>query len=291
MSWQASAWAKKCRPRSPTHRLVMLVAADFAAVKAAAIGLTVPEGWAVCWAGIDEIADDCGLSGRTVKRVLAELATDGFIRRDHRNAPNSRYGDPGQPKTIRTTDAIWFNYAQPFLSSPPNEAKHAAKVRAGRLGGKVSAARRSAERDAARDARDVSVAALFGSLGEPPPGPPEPVPQVTACLALGDNVLAPQVTPSFTAKPTEEPPVNRQNLACVSRVQTARARPEEDHPKLAEPDGEPTQEPPNPVPVPAPRPAHTRPLGRRPRRAWIDDGTPEPARYRRDPGDTERSRE
>ncbi len=37
-----------------------------------------------------------------------------------------------------------------------------------------------------------------------------------------------------------------------------------------------------------PLPRGPRPPGARPRRAWVDDGTPEPARYRRDPDDAER---
>lgn len=277
MSWQAAGWAKKCRPHSPTHKLALIVAADYASEKAGAIGITVPDGWAVCWAGIDEIAADCGVSPRTVIRLFADLERDDFIRRDRRYARNPRWGQPGQPKTVRTTDAVWFNYARPYVTAPPDEAKRSAKARAGRLGGKVSAARRAAERETARAAQDIAAAAVSEALGGPPDAPPEPPPQVTPCLALGDNVIGPQVTPSFTAKPTVEPPVNRQNLSRVSQVQTARETNAEDHSMSAKTPAAPA------AAALALRPHHSQPPSRRPRRPWIDDGTPEPARYRRPP--------
>lgn len=278
MSWQASGWAKKCRAHSPTHKLVLLVTADYATDKAGAIGVHVPDGQAVCWAGIDEIAVDCDMSPRTVIRVLADLETGGFIRRDRRYGRNPRAGLPGQPNMVRTTDAIWFDYSRPYVTAPPNEAKQAAKARAGRLGGKVSAARRSAEREAARAAHDTAATALFGALAEPP----EAVPQVTACSPLGDNVLGPQVTPSFTAEPTTEPPINRQERRAPSASpDRAREAPEQDQPMPSKTAGPPAGAPPTGPSRPRHANGRTAPLRRR--RAWVDDGAPEPARYRRPP--------
>lgn len=104
----AAGWVSNSRFGSSNRKLVMLVVAGFATEDASAIGITVPEGWAVCWASITRIAADAELSPSTVRRVLADMETAGVIRRQHRGR---KHGFGG-----RTTDAIWVEYARPFFT-------------------------------------------------------------------------------------------------------------------------------------------------------------------------------
>lgn len=280
MSWQASGWAKKCRTASPTHKLVLLIVADYATDKAGAIGITVPDGHAVSWAGIDEIALDCDMSPRTVIRVLADLQRDDFIRRDRRYVRNPRYGQCDQPQMIRTTDAIWIDYSRAYVTSRPDEARHAAKVRAGRAGGRVSAKVR-ADRRAALDAQ---MKAAADSLNPPPGPPPDPAEGGSLTChpasALDDILLGAQVTPSFTAEPTGNLQITDRDSVALSATDRACEAPEKDHPSQL------VETPAGTAPSSrAPRPAGgARHRNRRPRRAWVNDGTgSEPARYRRPP--------
>lgn len=108
MSWAAAAWVSGSRFGSANRKLVMLVVAGYATEDASAIGITVPEGWAVCWASIARIAADAELSPATVRRVLSDMEAAGVIRRQHRGR---KHGFGG-----RTTDAIWIEYGRLFVT-------------------------------------------------------------------------------------------------------------------------------------------------------------------------------
>jgi hypothetical protein len=270
MSWQASGWAKKCRTPSPTHKLALLVAADYATDKAGAIGLVVPDGSAVCWASIEEIALDCDVSPRTIGRIFADLERDGLIRRDRRYVRNPRVGQAGQPAMVRTTDAIWIDYARPYVIVPPDEKKIAAKARAGRAGGKVSA-----ERRAARVAGQQRMAAAAASLDPAGPGPAEPDPGSLTrhpAAPLGDILLAPQATPSVRAEPSGNLQITDRDHVGGATTDRARGAPQQ-------PDVDPEVGRPNAAPAatagPRRSPAQIRAAALARSRADRRPGTPE----------------
>lgn len=108
MSWMAAGWVSNSRFGSANRKVVMLVVAGYSTEDASGIGIDVPEGWAVCWASVARIAADAELSPATVRRVLADMEAVGVIRRQHRGR---KFGIGG-----RTTDAIWIEYARPFVT-------------------------------------------------------------------------------------------------------------------------------------------------------------------------------
>jgi ribosomal protein S25 len=107
MSWMAAGWVKHCRLGGASRKAVMLVIADYATENGDAVGVDVPEGSAVCWAGIAEIAANAEVGASTVRRILADLEGAGVIRRMHRGR---RWGIGG-----RSTDLIYIEYARPFM--------------------------------------------------------------------------------------------------------------------------------------------------------------------------------
>lgn len=109
MSWRATALVKQCRLRSPIRKAVMLVVADFCSERADALGVDVPEGWSVCWAGVQSIADDAEVDERTVKRVLADMREPGLIRTTRRHDPRTGY---------RLDDAVWLELNRQPLVLP-----------------------------------------------------------------------------------------------------------------------------------------------------------------------------
>jgi hypothetical protein len=113
MSWKANAWIQGCRIGGGNVKAVMYTVSNFCTEKGGAVGVEVAEGFSVCWASIDEIADDAECSTRTVKRVLADMQAASVIRRDKRR---DRWGH-------RTTDLIWIEWARPFivLTGPTSE--------------------------------------------------------------------------------------------------------------------------------------------------------------------------
>lgn len=108
MSWMAAGWIKHCRLGSPVRKAVMLVVADFATEDGSAIGVDVPEGQAVCWAKVSVIAEYAEVGESTARRVLTDMEAAGVIRRVHRG----RHGGYGG----RTTDAVYLEYARPFVT-------------------------------------------------------------------------------------------------------------------------------------------------------------------------------
>jgi hypothetical protein len=104
----AAGWVSNSRFGSANRKLVLLVVAGYATEDASAIGIDVPDGWAVCWASITRIAEDAELSPATVRRVLGEMEAAGVIRRQHRGRKTGFGG--------RTTDAIWVEYGRPFVT-------------------------------------------------------------------------------------------------------------------------------------------------------------------------------
>lgn len=104
MSWMVSGWIKKSRLGSGPRKGVMLVVADYCTEDGRQVGVEIPEGWAVCWAGIDLIAAEAEVSERTVRRVLDDMEAAGVIRRDRRH----------DPRGYRTYDFIWVEYARAF---------------------------------------------------------------------------------------------------------------------------------------------------------------------------------
>jgi hypothetical protein len=102
VSWRASAWVKLCRLGSVYRKAVLLVVADFASDKLGPDGGTVPEGHAVCWAGLAEVAAAAEVDERTVRRVLRDMEAATVVRRERRH---DREGH-------RTTDAIWIHYGR-----------------------------------------------------------------------------------------------------------------------------------------------------------------------------------
>lgn len=83
----------------------MLVVADYCTEDGRAVGVDIPEGWAVCWAGIDTIAAESEYQERTVRRVLDDMEAAGVIRRERRT------GDRG----YRQFDLIWVEHARRFV--------------------------------------------------------------------------------------------------------------------------------------------------------------------------------
>lgn len=117
MSWMAAGWVKHCRLGSANRKSVMLVIADYATENGDAVGVEVPEGSAVCWAGISEIAASAEVGESTVRRILTDLEAAGVIRRAKRGR---RWGIGG-----RTTDLIYIEYARPFMTLEPLRSQRA----------------------------------------------------------------------------------------------------------------------------------------------------------------------
>lgn len=107
MSWMAAGWVKHCRLGNANRKAVMLVIADYSTEDGSAVGVTVPEGNAVCWAGIAEIARNAEVGESTCRRILVDMETAGVIRRQKRGRA---WGVGG-----RTTDLIFLDYARPFM--------------------------------------------------------------------------------------------------------------------------------------------------------------------------------
>lgn len=104
MSWMVSAWIKKSKLGSGTRKGVMLVVADYCTEKAENIGIAIPDGWAVCWAGVETIAAEAEVSERTVRRVLDDMEAAGIVRRERRT----------DGRGWRTFDFIWIEHARMF---------------------------------------------------------------------------------------------------------------------------------------------------------------------------------
>lgn len=104
MSWMASGWVKKSKLGSGTRKGVMLVVADYCTEDAKQLGVAVPEGHTVCWAGIDVIAVEAEVSERTVRRVLEDMEAAGVIRRERRH----------DGRGWRVHDLIWLEYGRLF---------------------------------------------------------------------------------------------------------------------------------------------------------------------------------
>jgi len=104
MSWMASGWVKKSTLGSGTRKAVMLVVADYCTEDAAALRIDVPDGWAVCWAGLDVIAKDAEVNERTVRRVLDDMEAAGVVRRERRHDEHG----------WRAHDLIWLEYGRRF---------------------------------------------------------------------------------------------------------------------------------------------------------------------------------
>ncbi len=98
MSWPATNWAKLCRLGGPSRKAVLLVTADYANDDKGPDGEPVPDGWAICWASLDLIADGAEVSERTVRRIYADLEAAGVIKRKRRH---DRRG-------YRISDAVWL---------------------------------------------------------------------------------------------------------------------------------------------------------------------------------------
>jgi hypothetical protein len=105
MSWMVSGWIKNCVLGSGTRKGVMLTIADYCTEDAESIGVSIPEGWSVCWAGIETIAAKAEFTPRTVRRVLDEMEDAGVIRRERRH---DRFGH-------RAFDLIWIEHARRFV--------------------------------------------------------------------------------------------------------------------------------------------------------------------------------
>lgn len=97
MSVEAIVWAKRTRFGSPHKKLIVLVLADYA-----------DEAWS-CFPGQVLIADQTELGERTVRRLLAELESDGVIRREHRQRPDGS----------RTSDRIYLAGGTPESTENP----------------------------------------------------------------------------------------------------------------------------------------------------------------------------
>jgi hypothetical protein len=171
MSWMAAGWVKHCRLGSAARKAVMLVVADFATEDGSAIGVDVPDGSAVCWASIAAIAEHAEVGASTARRVLTDMEAAGVIRRSHRGR---RYGTGG-----RTTDAIWLEYARPFVNL--------ARLPLAESGKPVD--------DGQPSAVDDGTAGDGLALSEPG----------VSARSAGDLVLAGE-----QSEPTREPPTNRQ---------------------------------------------------------------------------------
>lgn len=100
----ASGWVKKSTLGSGTRKAVMLVVADYSTEDAAAVRIVVPDGWAVCWAGLDVIAKDAEVNERTVRRVLDDMEAAGVVRRERRHDEHG----------WRAHDLIWLEYGRRF---------------------------------------------------------------------------------------------------------------------------------------------------------------------------------
>ena len=122
MSWAVSAWVKKSKLGSGTRKCVMLVVADYCTGDAKNIGVEIPDGWAVCWAGVDTIAVEAEVSERTVRRVLDDMEALGVIRRERRN----------DPRGYRTFDFIWVEYARRFADLTESDESNRTESPVGR---------------------------------------------------------------------------------------------------------------------------------------------------------------
>lgn len=81
MSIAASQWAKKVRTGAPGRKAVLLVLADYA------------DELGSCFPGQKRIADETEMGERTVRRHLAELEQEGWIRREERRVDGYRTSD------------------------------------------------------------------------------------------------------------------------------------------------------------------------------------------------------
>lgn len=72
MSVEAIMWAKRTSAGSPAKKLLLLILADYA-----------DERWS-CFPGQVLLAQQSEMGERTVRRLLAEMETDGLFRREHR---------------------------------------------------------------------------------------------------------------------------------------------------------------------------------------------------------------
>lgn len=86
MTAESVAWAKRTAFGSPTKKLVMLVVADACDAE-----------WS-CFPGQATLARQTELGERTVRRLLAELEADGWLRRERRQRANGS----------RTSDRIYL---------------------------------------------------------------------------------------------------------------------------------------------------------------------------------------
>jgi hypothetical protein len=170
MSWKANAWIQGCRIGGGNTKAIMYTVANFCTEKAGAIGVEVPEGHSVCWASVEEIADDAECSSRTAKRILADMESHGVIRRTRRHGP---YGH-------RTTDLIWIEWSRPYIVLPAPSAERA-KVTDWHLGPEPSTA--------GPDPVD-------NGGPEPALGDTTDVPRCHRRYGLGDTAMSPLKEPS-----------------------------------------------------------------------------------------------
>jgi DNA-binding MarR family transcriptional regulator len=80
MSLKASFWAIERRPRSQSHKLILMLLADWAN----------EEG--IAWPKLTTIADKAMCSVSTVQRCLRDLEADGFISRSNSRRRDGRQG-------------------------------------------------------------------------------------------------------------------------------------------------------------------------------------------------------
>lgn len=114
MSVPALTWVGLCRvPAAGAKARSVLDAVGWRAADAGDPNLDranppieCPEGWSVCWAGVDELATRADADERTVRRVLARLERAGVLYRQR------RYRIDGK-QARRTTDGIYLPIAGP----------------------------------------------------------------------------------------------------------------------------------------------------------------------------------
>lgn len=110
-------WAQRTTFGSPTRKVLMLLVADYA-----------DEDWS-CYPGQATLAERTELGERTVRRLLAELEEEGWLRRERRQRPDGyrtsdrifilRDGPSEQPATVAAPD-LPANEAAPYR--PPDAA-------------------------------------------------------------------------------------------------------------------------------------------------------------------------
>jgi hypothetical protein len=95
MSLKASFWAIEQRPRSRDHKLVLMLLADWADERGEA------------WPKRTTIADKTMCSVRHVIDLIAELETDGYLRKMATRRRDGRQGSNRYKLNLKSSDAEW----------------------------------------------------------------------------------------------------------------------------------------------------------------------------------------